>query len=50
MGKNKSIWFTTENHEFIEKQAEKDKVSFNKKVNQVISEKKKTVKTKKEEV
>ena len=40
MGHNKSIWFNSENYEYIEKKAKKEKVSFNKTVNDVIKKEK----------
>lgn len=35
---NKSVWFYGKNKEFIQSQAFKEKVTFNKKLNQIIDE------------
>ena len=35
---NKSVWFYGNNKEFIQSQAFKEKVTFNKKLNQIIDE------------
>ena len=33
---NKSVWFSNGNKEYVQEQADKDKVSFNKKINEII--------------
>lgn len=35
---NKSVWFCGKNKEFVQNQALKEKVTFNKKLNQIIDE------------
>lgn len=48
MGHNKSVWFVDGNKEYIEEQAKTDGVSFNKKINEVITKDK--LETEKEKV
>lgn len=33
---NKSVWFSNGNKEYVQQQADKEKISFNKKINQII--------------
>lgn len=33
---NKSVWFSNGNKEYVQQQADKENISFNKKINQII--------------
>lgn len=35
---NKSVWFYGDNKEYVQEQAEKEKITFNKKINNIIDE------------
>lgn len=45
---NKSVWFSGDNKQYVEKQAEKENITFNKKINNLIEADRKKQEEKKE--